>query len=404
MNCLKCGLSVDQGHIGKKCFACDYCKNPVCEKCAKGLFTETEIRSLQLKTGRVISYLCKQCTDGVLGDRLKFEARINKAMDTFTNKVVSTIKNEFSKLMEEKLGEVQAKLDGFSKMKDIVDGLADEIAVIRTEVAEKQFVKERGSYADKLKNRESQTLVIRPRAKDAQDGTKTRKEVKTVVDPCELGIGIAKLKGIRDGGIAVSCENDGDRRILKNEVERKLGQQYEVKEVSKWKPRLKVVGIEEDLPEEDLKQCIIKQNSFIRNDSDLKIKVVKKTKSGFMAILEVDAELFRSIMDHGKLKIKWNICKVFECLDILRCYQCLGFNHKSVDCRSVKGNVQVCAACGGDHKERDCKSKEMRCINCVRANEKLGLKLDINHKAFDRECTVLMKQLERRRERIDYHK
>lgn len=430
MTCVICKKSKDV-------FSCDRCKGKHCEKCLESAgMSATEIRVLLLKS-RKLMFICPGCTiKKVEEDQTVYATRalVAEEMANIQEKNELFLEKKFKKLegkiavvteIEEKYEEVvkrlqsrlfknieqeisrvlETKLDCLSNLTDSLEEVKKEVSAIKTEVGGSKQVIEGKSYADKLKTRDSQTLVIRPKNKNNQDGTKTKKEVKTVVDPCELGIGIKGLKGIRDGGIAVSCENDDDRQLLKNEVEKKLGEQYEVKEVSKWKPKLQVIGIEEDLSKEDLKECIVKQNSYINSDCDLDVKVIRKWRTGFMAILEVGANIFENILNHGKLKIGWNVCKVFECLDVLRCYKCLGFRHKSADCRNVKGDIQLCAACGGEnHRERDCKSKEMKCINCVRANEKLNLKLDTKHKAYDKGCMVLIRELEKKRERIDYTK
>lgn len=378
MECFKCTKKgIDLKLIGEKCFSCEGCKRLLCEKCSGESFTATEIRVLQLKKDKQLTYFCGKCRKE-MREKKEFESRIIEVVQESIIKFTDDIKESIGEMVKIKLGEFMKQC---------------------------AYPAETDSYASRLKKVDSHALVIRPKAGNDRKGSETKEEVKRIIDPSDLGIGITKMRGVKDGGLAVCCESSDDTQRLKSDVEMKLGGEYEVKEVKKWKPRLKIIGIEDGISSEELKECISKQNSNIGDVNELEVKVVKKMRKGYMAIVEVDANLYRRMLDCGALKIKWKICAVFECLDIMRCFKCLGFNHRANDCKNVEGNKQVCSQCGIEgHKENECACDNLRCINCVRANERLGLKLNVRHGAFDKKCTTLTRQVERKRERIEYSK
>lgn len=403
MDCCKCKIKkVDQKSIGDKCFYCDGCKRVLCESCSSAKFSSTEIRVLQLKKDRILRYFCSQCALE-LSERkdmtTSMDKMITEATEKVVDKVLKKISEEIKELMECKIGQIKEQLN------TVTDSLLSEVVKeVRDNKIEHQPSKVSETYADKLRKANNQTLVIRPKVGQVQGRAKTSEIVKKAVDPTELGIGVTKVKGVKDGGLVVCLEDNNDREKLKIEVEKKLGQQYDIKEVQKWKPRVKVVGIYENLSKDEMKECIMKQNSFVQNESDVEVIIVKKVKNKFMAILEVSADTFRKIMEAGKLRIRWSVCRVFECFDILRCYRCLGFNHKAENCRNLEENGKVCSRCGGqDHREKECREEERKCVNCVRANRHFNMNLDIYHGAFDNDCSVLLRQMERKRERIEYN-
>lgn len=204
------------------------------------------------------------------------------------------------------------------------------------------------TYAEKTKQSEEK-LVIVPREGTIKNKIELKSAVMGNISPAELEIGISNVKPIRDG-LLIACETKTERDKLKSEVETKLGREYEVKEVIKYQPKIKVIGIDNDMNEEMLEKCIRNQNSFMR-EAVIKVILIKKMKRNYMAIIEVDKSAFRAIIKEGKLKIGWSVCSAFESVDIRRCFKCLGFGHKADKCT----NTVNCAKCGNQgHKENEC--------------------------------------------------
>ena len=61
----------------------------------------------------------------------------------------------------------------------------------------------------------------------------------------------------------------------------------------------------------------------------------------------VNNETYTEIKTVHKLNIGWEKCRVFDGTDIIICFKCLGYNHKSSECISE----EKCYRCHGNHKE-----------------------------------------------------
>lgn len=165
------------------------------------------------------------------------------------------------------------------------------------------------------------------------------------------------------------------------------------------KPKIRIIGIDESLSEADLLETIKSQNETLIGDDISVITIYEnKHKNNFGAILQCGPISFNNIMSVEKLNIGWNRCKVYECINVKRCFKCCGFNHKSNECK----NRQSCLKCAEDHNIKDCKAQITNCVNCKSANKKFKLKLDINHTAYSDQCTILAKKLDIERKNVLY--
>lgn len=211
------------------------------------------------------------------------------------------------------------------------------------------------------------------------------------------------LRNLNDGAILIECNNKESVKSMQADANETMGE-YEIKEIQRRRPKLKIVNISETFNSNELISQIIEQNAFVKLDDDIVvIKIIEKRPNKFKeiyhtAIIEVNGDLFNRIMDAGHLAIGWERCKVYESVSVQRCYKCLGFNHRSSECK----NVMACAKCAGHHHYNECRANTQKCINCLKAAKNVRIDLNTNHGAYDEKCYVYQRQIERKRNRIDY--
>lgn len=103
----------------------------------------------------------------------------------------------------------------------------------------------------------------------------------------------------------------------------------------------------------------------------------------------MDGATLKKFKQSIKVNIGWEKCKIYECFNVLRCYNCYGFNHKREECSLPK----ACSKCSGEHDFKDCQEEINKCINCVEAVKKYKIELDVNHSAIDECCPIFKKKL-----------
>ena len=200
-------------------------------------------------------------------------------------------------------------------------------------------------------------------------------------------------------GIAVKCNDINDLQKLKKEAETKL-MEYDVQISKMIKPRFKIVSYRGNLKKEDVETCLRDQNQFINDSEELKINFIKTNKRKRTQTIygECNATLFKKFVNKGKVFLQWERYPIYEDLDILRCFKCQEFFHKSNNCP----NADRCNYCSENHTVSECQKSNKKCINCLKANAKYGLDLSTDHETSDINCPTYQYHLNVLRGKIDY--
>lgn len=210
---------------------------------------------------------------------------------------------------------------------------------------------------------------------------------------------IKSVNNIPHGGIEIKCKSKEELTKIQEIAIKELSEDYNVVVPKLHNPKIKITNMSEKHTDTELINCIKSQNESIK-EAEMKVLNIYEAKNteSYSAIIEVDNQTFSMIMSESKIKIGLNICNVFEFVDVLRCYRCCGYSHKSNVCR----NKVACLRCGGEHKIKDCQANRSECVNCKQTGEKLKLNLDTNHPVWSRTCPIYQKKIENKRKQIKY--
>lgn len=309
-------------------------------------------------------------------------------------------------LLKENNNYLKEKINDFSHNKDMPKLYAE---ALKPNVAAATFTKAKeiignnmtikNSIVEDIDSSMSNYIIINPKNKK-QDNRDTRREILQHISTKELNI--VKVYNLADGGIKIHCKNQQDIDKLESEVCKKL-RNYEVRMNRKEKchPKIKIVGFDEEYSQDELKKCIKKENVCITENSQMEVLVIKKMKTKYMAIIELDPTTFKKVMENGVVLVDLIPCTVYEHISLRRCFNCCGYHHFNKNC----SKSAVCMACGlSDHNTVNCKTenKDKCCPNCKEANDKFGVSLFINHGPFDRSCSIFKNKLKHEQANIQY--
>lgn len=218
-------------------------------------------------------------------------------------------------------------------------------------------------------------MIIKPREENASSSEDTKKDIKSKIDVLELEIGITKVKKVTNGAVVIGCENKIQAEALKNKVSKDLGEKYMVLAPRKRKLKVKISDVDKENGEDELDFWgkIEEQNGFEKASTVGKIvyKSSNAKSQRTTIIAEVDAGTYRKLLEEGKVKIGWNMCRVQDYIGILRCFKCCGYYHFAKDC--VK--EETCGKCAGKYATKKCNNDSLKLRTAKKKLKVLKLKI-----------------------------
>ena len=244
------------------------------------------------------------------------------------------------------------------------------------------------------------TLVLKPK-----DANANPEELKNLVinniNPEE-----SNISGIRQTSsnciILKSCVTDP--KAFAEQVDSKLGSSFAIKFHDDEIRRIKIINVENgDSSDEDIAKSIRAQNRNVISDAS-KFSILRRlpyssNTNMCSLIVEVDVLTHKNLLSQGKINVKWTRCRVYDALNVIRCLKCARIGHKIADCK----NTSTCSKCCGSHLYADCNADRVKCINCIDANEKLSLAIDVSHPSYSHECPTMLHHLKRLKTNLNYN-
>ena len=114
-----------------------------------------------------------------------------------------------------------------------------------------------------------------------------------------------------------------------------------------------------------------------------------------LAVVEVPEQYARKLLNSGRIKIGWVVCRVRMRIVPTKCYRCLDYGHTSAACKGPDRRT-ACRRCGqAGHQAKTCKESE----SCVLCRDRGASGESVAHTAGSGRCPIFRAELERARVR-----
>lgn len=246
------------------------------------------------------------------------------------------------------------------------------------------------------------TPVLIVKAKNPDQVKNVRELVTNALDPT-----VDPVRNMREtarGDVILQCKEAADIDIVRTKLNALMNEPLEVSTPKEHCPKIKIVGFEDGYAGGDkLVEALRKQNATIFTEASIvtvdHTSARNKTNS-VSATLSLDMSTFKRVLFAKRVFVGWHSCRVYQQVDVLRCFKCNEYGHIAKSCTSA---VFVCPLCAENHRLEECKSSDrLKCINCVRNNEKYKTSCDVNHSAMSMKCPILSEKTEKRKNNIRY--
>lgn len=267
------------------------------------------------------------------------------------------------------------------------------------------------SYAQAVSTPSTKTrnvVIVSPRTPDiVKDSEQTLKIIKeTTVN--KIQVGINSVKKVRNKSVVIELRSKEECEAFMKKVETN-SQHLTARIPTKRNPEVIIHGIEAGIGNDDLIQCIVDQNPYIKHCLDsgeqMEIRFMKRSRDNTtqFAVLRVTPTIYHAMRNGGKVYIGYSRCPVKDHIPVTRCYTCCGYGHISKDCTFERH----CRRCAEDHSFDICPQEKTVCINCLKFNTKMSSRKNpemcaTNHDATDTNCPAYKKIVEIITSKINY--
>jgi hypothetical protein len=172
-------------------------------------------------------------------------------------------------------------------------------------------------------------VVVKPKLA-GQKSEITRNDIKKKIDPTQIPVNNVRM--VSNGAVVVQCTSKDDLEECREQIEKEFGENFDITVLDKIKPLLKIVGLSEMMTETDLVRKTKTQNDFIGENAVISVVELKEKRNKIFATVKMDGESFRNTMLNERIIVGWDRCRVYENVNVTRCYNCAGYMHIAKNC------------------------------------------------------------------------
>ncbi|KAK9695122.1 hypothetical protein QE152_g33067 [Popillia japonica] len=210
------------------------------------------------------------------------------------------------------------------------------------------------------KKKEESIVTVKAQGKSFVDIVKKLKEEVNIDN---IGVKVKKLQKTGKGCLRLTVDGGQDMaNLLQNEIKRKIDD-VQVATRKLGMTTIFVLGMDPTTRGEEVRHAIAADIKV--NETDIKIRAIRTGKNEEQTVIaEIPSDQALPLIKLRKLRIGWTECGIRERIDIVRCFRCLQYGHKTRECKAQIDRSKDCIKCGeASHKGKDCTNRN-RCVKC----------------------------------------
>lgn len=215
------------------------------------------------------------------------------------------------------------------------------------------------------------SVLVFPANNTQSTSKATMKTLKTAVNPATLGIRVTGVRELKSGGVIIHPSTSAEATKLANDPAiSEAGLKATI--APNRLPRIAIHDLPQDISSEDIIMAIHHQSSI---DTGLSLENLKENisfshKSGprtgnCIHIFRVPSSVRHSLISRTKLAIDWQLHRVRDWVDSLKCGHCQLYGHIASKCQADLPTCSHCAKVGHNRDACPKKEKSPLCATCT---------------------------------------
>ncbi|XP_023242558.1 uncharacterized protein LOC111640744 [Centruroides sculpturatus] len=227
--------------------------------------------------------------------------------------------------------------------------------------------------------------------------------IKKNIKPSNLKIRVKGVRQVKGDRLCFRMDTHKEAQILEDAIKKlpDIPNQVNCRISEDRRPRVILTNVPTSVDEEDIISYIYDQNEelqtinrddFTENTRISTVLFRSNNKENCRHIVLSTSPSIRNVLVRTKhIALQWAKIYINDYIPLVRCYQCCGYNHLSVNCPAK----QKCSHCGKGHRFVECRRLDHppNCANCKMANKDLPdqEKYPTYHNAFNPNCPITIK-------------
>lgn len=196
------------------------------------------------------------------------------------------------------------------------------------------------------------------------------RKVKMDAGLTNLGDKVTHIRQTAKGDLLLELDSTGDQNRtvdFQAQLVKSIGEEAEVKTLIQG-TLVEIKDIDEVTSSNDILTAL--ETLLVEAKDVSTVKSLKPSYRGTQrAVVSLPSKIAEELVEKGKIRIGWVICRVRELIEPVKCFKCLGYGHQAHKCNGRDDRSKLCRKCGQEgHIAKDCKNNP-RCLLC---NEEVG--------------------------------
>lgn len=206
-----------------------------------------------------------------------------------------------------------------------------------------------------------------------------------------LGEKVTHIRQTAKGDLLLELDSTGDQpqtAIFQAQLQGIIGKEADVRILSQ-ETLIEIRDIDEVTTSEDVLQAL--ESHVKETKGTTTVKTLRASYRGTqMAVISMPRKVAEQVLERGKIRIGWVICRIREAVKPVKCFKCFEFGHLAQKCRSENDRSKLCINCGKEgHIAKQCKN-DPKCVLC--SEEAVG---GNKHATGSWKCPAYKKALDR---------
>ncbi|KAI5725369.1 hypothetical protein M8J77_014625 [Diaphorina citri] len=234
----------------------------------------------------------------------------------------------------------------------------------KTEWEVKFFVPKKTPLFNELqgnrKGRKPEAVIIKT---NVSTYAETLRNIRAVIDPDEVGVGINTVKLSRDKNVIIETEAGKAELFYKAIATKVKGVEARVTGNS---TTVLILDIDASINGKEIEEYIKKETKEYETD----VKSLRTARSGTqVATVSMPTRAAETLLRNGDIKIGWTRCRVKAKFDVVRCFNCLKMGHHSDVCKEPRAEKRCLKCAQPGHMVKECTGISY-CITCEMAGHR----------------------------------